>query len=79
MGGAGGNLLGVPWGFKEGGPCLVCPARATHYVREPLELFPLGGPPQLRGGPGAQPCSRVRDGGDEGDGGGGGQDGGGDG
>ena len=40
MGGAGGNLLGVPWGLGEGGPCLVFPRESNPHVREPLELFP---------------------------------------
>ena len=29
MGGAGGNLLGVPWGSREGGPCLVSPRESN--------------------------------------------------
>ncbi len=40
MGGVGGNLLGVPWGLGEGGPCLVSPRESNPLQREPLELFP---------------------------------------
>jgi hypothetical protein len=33
MGGAGGNLLGVPWGFKEGVPAWFAPReQPTTYV-----------------------------------------------
>ncbi len=47
MGGAGGNLLGVPWGFGEGGPWLVSPRESTTYVSRwscsrPQPRGPLG-------------------------------------
>jgi len=48
MGGAGGNLIGVPWGFREGGPCLVSPReKPSTYVSRwscsrPQPRGPLG-------------------------------------
>ena len=39
MGGAGGNLVGVPWGCWGRGPLSGFPP--PQNVREPLELFPI--------------------------------------